>query len=615
MATDKKAVKTTRSNPHQPYHNQKWTQITKYRRALPKEAYRSLRYYETCAVVDFAGNKSYKIITVSENCIHFLDNGTTRMENNDVIYFGDIISIGCVNETSELFDDTATNLNSQMITIMVTDGKSCELHTVEERTKLMFHVHAAWRTYTDRKSMGLGIAISTGTDNGGHNRKLYEEIEAEILTIDPQNNLLDMQKSTDLLYELSKAILHDRTIKQCFFESMSLVYFLLQQLSRVHATNLRDFNRVSQLKYAMSLYTLLQSALFNSHTIDARLNMIDPSPFSFVGMIEIICLDFRPASGFDEKKKYVKAKQKYEKKMNKKKIKYQRHALQHRDRSHFMNTPRDNSRPNSPRNSPRNSSRDSPRNSSRDSPRLTARSSGIASARYSEDMLSEPSHSEEEYSNSDDEENYDSGRRSTRRSSKNLTRQDYTNEHAVSREERHRLLGPSVLLSNSHRRSPTKHHLWSHAPKTVDESEENHVRHHHAMQGKEVEHIGHHVHASSSDESSGDDDDGFYLSSEPEEGDEDYEDEDGIVQYASYTDSRSTRGLLQSIRHAYDSNVMNADRHEYNHDEEHHKTTKSILDGGIVLLKSSMDHKSLQHAAKRVASKEARLYGEEFHRK
>ena len=60
---------------------------------------------------------------------------------------------------------------------------------------------------------------------------------------------------------------------------------------------------------------------------------------------------------------------------------------------------------------------------------------------------------------------------------------------------------------------------------------------------------------------------------------------------------------------------MNADRHAYNHDEDHHKTTKSILDGGIVLLKSSMDHKSLQHAAKRVASKEARLYGEEFHRK
>ena len=61
-------------------------------------------------------------------------------------------------------------------------------------------------------------AISTGSDHGRYNRRLYEEIEAEILTIDPQESLLEMQRSSDLIYELSKAIIHDRTIKQCFFE-------------------------------------------------------------------------------------------------------------------------------------------------------------------------------------------------------------------------------------------------------------------------------------------------------------------------------------------------------------------------------------------------------------
>jgi len=590
----------SRSTPHAPHHSQKWCSITKYRRALPKEAYRSLRYFETCAVVDFAGGKGYKIVTISENCIHFLNNGSTKVDPDAVIYYSDIVGIGCVNEASDLFGDTETNLNSQLITISMRNSKKhCDIHTIEERTKLMFHVHAAWRTYCDRKAMGLGIAISTGSDHGRYNRRLYEEIEAEILTIDPQESLLEMQRSSDLIYELSKAIIHDRTIKQCFFESMALIYWLLQQISICHATNLVKFNRVSQLKYAMALMTLLQSALFNSQTIDARLNLCDPSPFTFTGLIEILTTDFRPASAFMAENKYIKAKHKYEKKIAKRKMKETRQNLMHQDRVHgsAMISPTRTSK--LMRKSMNNSKQSKHhhkhhhKHSKHSHSNHSNHSNGFGSQMkhnngkyngHNSDNSGNDGHSDDMDSNSDQ---YDDS---------HSNHDDYEDEEDVvpssTIQNRHRLLGPSAVLSTSHRRSPTKHKIWSHMPATVDEEETNHVHHHH---GRYVENAAHHIHASSSDSDSEDDNDNNYDQQEEE------------------NHYNNGGGILAQIRHAYNDNTL-LNRHAYDSDEDHHLHTKPLSEGGIVLLKSSLAPTALKHVAQRVASKEATLYAKEHHR-
>ena len=317
MSSTSAASRHHGTTPHNPHHSQKWCQITKYRRVIPKEAYRSLRYFEMVAVDDLRGSRAYKVLALSEDCLHLIDSGSTSADSLEVIYFADVRSISSATECSNLFGDEEVNSGSQVIflTLAGRGGLCWELHTIERRTKLMFHLFGAWRTYSDRRSLGIEIAISTGRDEGRHNRRLYEQIEAEILSIDPQTGLSDMQRSTDLVYELSKAILHDRIIKTAFFESMSLMYFALKQLSIVHATNLRDFNRVSQLKYALAVLTMVQSALFNSETIDARVNLLDPMPFTFSGIVEVLMGDFHPSDGFVAENNFLKAKMDYEEKL------------------------------------------------------------------------------------------------------------------------------------------------------------------------------------------------------------------------------------------------------------------------------------------------------------
>ena len=86
------------TTPHNPHHSQKWCQITKYRRVIPNEAYRSLRYFEMVAVDDLQSIRAYKVVALSEDCLHLIDSGSTSAESLQVIYFADVRSISSATE-------------------------------------------------------------------------------------------------------------------------------------------------------------------------------------------------------------------------------------------------------------------------------------------------------------------------------------------------------------------------------------------------------------------------------------------------------------------------------------------------------------------------------------
>ena len=544
------------TTPHRPHHSQKWCQITKYRRCIPRDAYTSLRYFEMVAVDDMRGSTSYKVVALSEDCLHLISSGSINDKDIEVIYFSDVRSISSATQRSSMFGDEEVNSGSQIINVELANSGLCwELHTIERKTKLMFHLFAAWRAYTDRRALGIDISISTGRDEGRHNRRLYEQIEAEILAIDPQKGLSEMQRSADLLYELSKAVLHDRTIKTSFFESMSLLYFALKQLAIVHATNLRDFNRVSQLKYALVLLTLVQSALFNSETIDSRVNLLDPAPFTFSGIVEVLTGDFHASDGFIAENNFLIAKKKLEEKLAAKEENKRRVYARIVNKSMLSS--------------------------------MKASESGRSPLRST--LYRDDSGYENDENNDDEGEHrfstdFDGSREKSQHSF-------YAGQTLTE--------NPNDLLSKSHRRKSTSQHLWSHTPQTTEaleasrridvqiEKQSNHHHHHHHHHHHSKHHHGkHHRH----------------HRSHGEEGKEYLKDGDTLRSDESDFSSNENESKFEE------------DRHDFDPETDFHLTSKSILDDGIMLLKSSMQHNLQEEASRRVAAREAKLYATEYHR-
>ena len=137
---------------------------------------------------------------------------------------------------------------------------------------------------------GLPISISMEGDERDV-RRLYSEVEDEILECTIHGNISNSQDCGSLLAELSEALLQDRQVKSLFFDSGRLLRFLLKNLALLQANDPK-IDRECQLRLVIAMLTTLHAALFNSETLDRRLNMLVPVPHTFSGMIEILTLDY-----------------------------------------------------------------------------------------------------------------------------------------------------------------------------------------------------------------------------------------------------------------------------------------------------------------------------------
>ena len=137
---------------------------------------------------------------------------------------------------------------------------------------------------------GLPISISMEGDERDV-RRLYSEVEDEILDCNIHGNIANSQACGALLAELSEALLQDRQVKSLFFDSGRLLRYILKNLALLQANDPK-IDREYQLRLVIAMLTTLHAALFNSETLDRRLNMLVPVPHTFSGMIEILTLDY-----------------------------------------------------------------------------------------------------------------------------------------------------------------------------------------------------------------------------------------------------------------------------------------------------------------------------------
>eukprot|EP00949_MAST-11_sp_MAST-11-sp1_P001804 g1804.t1 len=304
MATAATSIRIT--NPHNPRHPMKWSNIKKYRRAIPESAYRSLRHYETVVNLSPKKEKTYRVCIVSEDRFYTIRTGDIFESHDDATYFSWIAKIEQVGlpPSFALFNDSHINSLVTKIVVHIRNHEHEDtlnkviMYTWEENSKLLWHLQRAWRTHTTRIVLGIPVSITTGHKRSpADTDELYTDIAEEICSLRPHADMEEMRTAARLLHELSEAILHDREIKRLFFSKQRLLVWILNELPRCQAAH-GMFERHSQLKLALALLSLICAALFNSETVDARLLLMQPSPFSISGMLEILTLDFDQGESF-----------------------------------------------------------------------------------------------------------------------------------------------------------------------------------------------------------------------------------------------------------------------------------------------------------------------------
>ena len=75
---------------------------------------------------------------------------------------------------------------------------------------------------------------------------LYNELEEEILQTKVHGNPHQAQKCAELLLEVQEALLHDRRIKELFFDSGKMLRFVLKHLAHLQAND-TDLSRANAL--------------------------------------------------------------------------------------------------------------------------------------------------------------------------------------------------------------------------------------------------------------------------------------------------------------------------------------------------------------------------------
>ena len=106
----------------------------------------------------------------------------------------------------------------------------------KKESKLLWHLKRAWYTFSVRFMQGLPISISMEGDERDV-RRLYSEVEDEILECTIHGNISNSQDCGSLLAELSEALLQDRQVKSLFFDSGRLLRFLLKNLALLQAND------------------------------------------------------------------------------------------------------------------------------------------------------------------------------------------------------------------------------------------------------------------------------------------------------------------------------------------------------------------------------------------
>ena len=265
---------------------------------LSEEAYSSLRHYETIVLVDSrSAVKKHRVLALSEDRIHILIHKNYRKEIDAPWLLKEITRIERLDKiAADIFTNKRLNRCTQHLKITHRDPEVgfLEFYTWEEESKLFWHLNRAYENHAIRFAQNVPVSIQMEVHRSDC-RGLYNELEEEILQTKVHGNPHQAQKCAELLLEVQEALLHDRRIKELFFDSGKMLRFVLKHLAHLQAND-TDLSRASQLKLVYAMLSVIHAALFNSETLDKRLNLLVPRPYTFGGLVEIFTLDYRKSA-------------------------------------------------------------------------------------------------------------------------------------------------------------------------------------------------------------------------------------------------------------------------------------------------------------------------------
>ena len=289
---------STLSTPHCPRHPPKHSDIRRYRRCLSDSFYTSLRHYETIVQVDSrTGQQLHRVLALSEDRIHILKHKEFKARASAPFMLKEITRIERVDSKARnIFASEKLNRRTQHIKITHVDPDIgfIELFTWEDESKLYWHLEKAYYSFVARYTQNIPVSVAMQADRN-EVKRLFEDIEEEICSTEVHGNPLDAQECAELLYEVQEALMHDRHVKEMFFDSGRMFRFIVKNLNLLQAND-NQLDRKGQLRLVVAMLSVLHAALFNSETLDKRLNILVPRPYTFMGVIESVSLDYRKSA-------------------------------------------------------------------------------------------------------------------------------------------------------------------------------------------------------------------------------------------------------------------------------------------------------------------------------
>jgi len=172
-------------------------------------------------------------------------------------------------ESQSRVGQQATDANGASQTIDVTylseknkEEKTIEIVAYEKPMSAFHHLRRAWVNVLIRKALRQPLRFTVKDDESGMIKcvqTLYNQIEYEIL------NEKDIQKSVELLNELTEAMHFDRELKGCFAHSKLLPAFVLRKL--IDYARKKTLLNSTELLHVYHLLLTTHAAMFNSECV------------------------------------------------------------------------------------------------------------------------------------------------------------------------------------------------------------------------------------------------------------------------------------------------------------------------------------------------------------
>lgn len=124
------------------------------------------------------------LVVVTEMGFYLITTNQYFGQVDDPILFEDIVLLQLSDTRADLFSEEDVNSSSQHFIATLNDDTKIDFHTIEEHTKIWWHMYQAWHALLQRRNLSIAVAVST-RHNKQETRRLYFSIEEDILASNP----------------------------------------------------------------------------------------------------------------------------------------------------------------------------------------------------------------------------------------------------------------------------------------------------------------------------------------------------------------------------------------------------------------------------------------------